>query len=154
MTGAQDSTFVWQPLASGREGPGPRSRHGLAYHQGVQATILFGGVVWSGGWSLQSDTWELRDGCWASIAFASGPPARHRGAMVYDSRRGRCVLFGGQTKVFELFATLDDTWTFEDCRWRRCTAGPSRRPSQRCGHAMAFDEDAGEVVLFGGAGSP
>ena len=152
MTGPANPTFVWNVITSGRQGPGPRSRHVLAHDQGAQADILFGGVFWSAGWNLLSDTWELWDGRWSPIQRGNDPPARHRGAMVYDGRRGQCVLFGGQGKEGNRFFTLDDTWTFADRRWRQWS-GPGPQPSPRCGQAMAFDEEAGVVVLFGGAAS-
>ena len=87
--------FVWEEVASGAGGPGVRSRHGLAYDQGAGATVLFGGVIWNKGRRLTADTWELRAGRWSRVETASGPPSRHRGAMVYDPRLAACVLFAG-----------------------------------------------------------
>ncbi len=150
MTGPANPTFVWNPIASGPEGPGRRSRHVLAHDRAAKATVLFGGVLWNAGWNLLSDTWELWDGKWLPILFGDHPAARHRGAMVYDARRGQCVLFGGQTKEARGFVTLDDTWTYSAQRWRQWS-GRGPRPGPRCGQAMAFDEEAGVVVLFGGA---
>ncbi len=45
---------------------------------------------------------------------------------------------------------LGDTWTYANRRWRRWKRWWGRRPEPRCGHAMAFDEEAGQTVLFGG----
>jgi len=41
------TAFRWDVIASGRKGPGPRSRHGLAYDRAAEATVLFGGIVWA-----------------------------------------------------------------------------------------------------------
>lgn len=70
--------------------------------------------------------------------------------MIYDGRRGQCVLFGGQTRRRHSFPMLGDTWTFADRRWRQCRVGSGPRPSPRWGHALAFDDEAGAAVLFGG----
>jgi hypothetical protein len=142
--------LAWQTIASGENGPGPRSRHGLVYDQAAQAAVLFGGVVYETTflgeteWKLKSDCWELRQNGWSQIG-TQGPPPRHRGAMVYDRSRGNTVLFGGQglRNVF-----LGDTWLYSEQRWRQAASGPS----PRCGHAMAFDETAQAVVMFGGLG--
>jgi hypothetical protein len=68
--------------------------------------------------------------------------------MVYDAGRGYSVLFGGQGSAGDL---LGDTWTYENWRWRRWRTGWwRRRPPPRCGHSLAFDEEAGAAILFGG----
>ena len=139
--------FEWQVIASGRRGPGPRSRHGLVHDAGRRTTILFGGIIWKGDGQLLDDTWELRSGYWIPEESGPKPQARHRGAMIFDSRRGCAVLFGGQGRTG---AFLGDTWTYEDGRWRRKRRWWSKGPSPRCGHAMAFDASTGETVLFGG----
>src|SRR5262245_24421532 len=54
-------TLGWETIASGKAGPGPRSRHGLVYDRNAKAAVLFGGIIWDGRGSLQSDTWELHD---------------------------------------------------------------------------------------------
>ncbi len=142
--------FGWEVVASGDDGPGLRSRHCLAYDPGARATVLFGGIVWHEGGALRADTWELRGGEWSRVECREPPPARHRGAMIYDARRGACVLFGGQESLGGL---LRDTWTYADRRWQQWRPGWwAARPSARCGHCLAFDEAAGEAVLFGGIG--
>src|SRR5579872_2953138 len=119
-------SFVWRPVAEGGEGPGPRSRHGLAYDHATNATILFGGVVYginppkSVVWRLQSDTWELKGGKWHRCEpVGKSPPARHRGGMVFDEQRGFTVLFGGQAGAEDKWRILNDTWLYEDSRWRQ-----------------------------------
>ncbi len=157
---ASDSpaSFVWRPVAEGGEGPGPRSRHGLAHDHAANATILFGGVVYemnrpkSVVWRLQSDTWALKGGKWHRCEPAGTiPPARHRGGMVFDEQRGFTVMFGGQAGAEDKWRILNDTWLYEDGRWRQVKPGLfGRHPSPRCGLCLAFDEEAGLTVLFGG----
>jgi len=62
MTEKFTGSFAWNTIASGNEGPGPRSRHGLVYDRRGGATVLFGGIVWAKPTHLMSDTWELRNG--------------------------------------------------------------------------------------------
>ena len=139
--------FTWQILASGDDGPGPRSRHCLVYDANEEATVLVGGIIWGKFLDLQSDTWELRANHWTPIKTRPKPPARHRGAMVYDSRRGCSILFGGQGQLGVVFG---DTWIYGGGRWKQCRFWWWNRPAARCGHSMAFDEATGKVVLFGG----
>lgn len=68
--------------------------------------------------------------------------------MIYDSARGRAVLFGGS--VFDGgVSTRNDTWTFDGREWRKlATRGSS--PADRDRAKMVFDEGRGIAVLFGG----
>lgn len=134
----------WQPLVQGNAGPGPRSRHGLVYDRNAKVAVLFGGVVWEGEGSLQGDTWELRNRTWTRIATPTTPPARHRGAMTYLDSRAHSLLFGGQAGNGDF---LGDTWTYAAQNWQRV---PGPAPAPRCGHCLAFDEQADVAILFGG----
>lgn len=136
----------WEVIASGKAGPGPRSRHGLVYDRTAKAAVLFGGIVWGAPARLLADTWELHDRTWTRIATPEAPSARHRGAMVYLDSRELSLLFGGQNAAGDF---LGDTWTYSSRRWRRVQPR-GMAPSPRCGHAMAFDEQSGAAVLFGG----
>lgn len=105
--------------------------------------MLFGGVVWTPEWNLQADTWELHGRKWSRIRTSEAPPPRHRGAMGYLDNRGLTLLFGGQGKTNDI---LGDTWTYAARRWQQVSPGATS-PPPRCGHCMAFDEQAGVAVL-------
>ncbi len=140
----------WQAVEMNHN-PGPRSRHGLVYDSAEESIVLFGGVDWGTG-ECQSDTWILKRSKWKKVRSDQTPPCRHRGAMVFDSERGFTVLFGGQTQDRTGWPMLNDTWTWQDGSW---WLQPHRgwfwkSPAHRCGHAMAFDEELGATVLFGG----
>jgi hypothetical protein len=143
----QAREFSWHVIASGQDGPGPRSRHGLVHDDLSRRTILFGGILWEGNGRMLRDTWELSKGHWSKVDTSVSPPARHRGAMVYDSAGRFSVLFGGQDRQCRM---LNDTWIYQEGSWRKGDSWFGRRPSKRCGHAMTFAEDMGVTVLFGG----
>jgi hypothetical protein len=145
MAAVPAPTLGWETIASGKYGPGARSRHGLVYDRSAKAVVLFGGVVWTPEWTFPADTWELHGRKWSRIRTPEAPPPRHRGAMVYLDNREQTLLFGGQSQTNDL---LGDTWTYAARRWQQVRPGAA--PPARCGHSMAFDEQAGVAVLFGG----
>jgi hypothetical protein len=65
--------------------------------------------------------------------------------MVYDSVRGKVVMFGGLGSGY-----LNDTWEYDGVNWTLVTTASS--PSARRTHAMAYDSVWGKVVMFGGSG--
>jgi hypothetical protein len=69
--------------------------------------------------------------------------------MVYHDKREQSLLFGGQGVTNDI---LGDTWTYSGRRWRQVRPGVLS-PPPRCGHCMAFDEQAGIAVLYGGIGA-
>jgi hypothetical protein len=68
--------------------------------------------------------------------------------MVYDSGRGRVVLFGGLDPARN---ALDDLWEWDGAHW--APVAPASRPPGRHGHAMAYDARRGRTVVFGGTGA-
>ena len=127
-----------------------RDHHSMVYDERRQAVLMFGGIPADRSAAWPSETWQLDEAGWRRIA-TEGPAGRARTAMVYDSKRGQVVLFGGvgaapapgQPQPF-----FNDTWILEDASWRQvATEGP--RP--RYAHGMVFDEGAGVVLLYSGA---
>jgi len=78
---------------------------------------------------------------------ATGPAARHRHAIAYDSLRARTVLFGG---IASTGGAVADTWEYNGNTW---TQMASTGPSGRSNHAMAYDSLRQRTVLFGGRDS-
>lgn len=76
--------------------------------------------------------------------LATGPGARFRSGVAFDSQRRRVVVFGGALDG----GLLDDTWEFDGATWSE--RQPSRRPPPRTTGSMAFDPRRGRTVLFGG----
>jgi hypothetical protein len=65
--------------------------------------------------------------------------------MVYDSARGRVVLWGGFN---DTSTHLQDTWEWDGTNWE--LKAPTSRPSARYEHAMAYDLARQRAVMFGG----
>jgi Galactose oxidase, central domain len=126
-------------------GPGPVDHHAVAYDELHDALIVFGGNTPTGGWPRA--TWALDSAGWRIVGdSSSGPSGRAHHAMVYDSARGRIVMFGG---LGPDRSYLDDTWEWNGTRWHRVAQGG---PPPRTRHRLAFDAARRVVVLYGGAG--
>jgi hypothetical protein len=82
---------------------------------------------------------------WVQRAPNTSPPARRSHALVFESARGRVVLFGGTGSTG---AELSDTWEWDGTDWLQRT--PLTSPPARYGHTLAYDSARGRVVLFGG----
>ncbi|MCA9677432.1 MAG: hypothetical protein KC464_20580, partial [Myxococcales bacterium] len=67
--------------------------------------------------------------------------------MAYDAARQRVVLFGGYNGT-TTSGQLADTWEWNGVSWLQ--RSPATSPSERSGHAMAYDELRQQVTLYGG----
>ncbi len=119
----------------------------MAYDSHRRVTVLFGGAAGVGTSIHFADTWEWDGSVWSQRFPATVPDARLSHAMVYDSLRGRTVLFGGRNAT----GLLGGTWEWDGVNWTSVPSGPPARH----GHAMAYDSQRNRTVLFGGYdGSP
>ena len=94
---------------------------------------------------------------WREMASGEGEAfcPRYDSFAVFDSRRGKGVLFGGWAEKPGCLSgsgklktgPLDDTWEWDGTRWSR---GEVFGPAARYGHAMAFHTGAGVTLLVGG----
>ena len=92
--------------------------------------------------AYNSETWTMDTVTgWVKINI-SGPGARYESAMV--TAGNRIFLFGGVVKD----GLTDDSWVFESGKWVKLNL--SVFPSRRSDHAMAYNMDTKEVILFGG----
>lgn len=132
------------------QSPTPRNYSAMAYDAGSDRVILFGGAPASG---VLGDTWAYDyDGdAWTELSPSTSPPARTYSGMVYDPKRDLIVLFGGSEDTET--AALSDVWEFdlESNRWT--DVSPPDGPGVRAWHAMAYDEETGTIVVFGGGES-
>ena len=122
------------------QSPSERTHHAMAYDSDRQVTVLFGGSDALAG--AQADTWEYDGKTWTEIKPAVSPPRRTGHGMIYDSISKLTVLYGG--------SGLRDTWTWDGKVWTKIKIPAAQKPSARTSFAMAFDQDRGRIVLFGG----
>ena len=156
------TTGGWTDVSAGGSHPTARSQHGMVFEKSTGKILLFGGgrsdpySPDGSGISISlGDTWEYDPVtyAWTLRTVAAAPSVRHDLGLVWDSARGKAVLFAGlQTDTANVGGVAkQDTWEWEPTAgtWTERTA-VGVKPSQRYGHAMAFDGSRKQVVVFGG----
>lgn len=139
------STWLQQAPATS---PTARTNMQLAQSPTAARVVLFGGAVGPG--AVDAATWEYDVGAtnWIDMTPLLGPSpaARQHANLVYDSQRGRTVLFGGTNGTSSSF--FGDTWEWNGSTWTNTT--PPVSPTSRAWHSMTYDSVRGRTVLFGG----
>ncbi|MGI6394398.1 MAG: Kelch repeat-containing protein [bacterium] len=143
------TTEKWSEITLDSSAPEARSGHAMVYDNNRGKVIMFGGY---NGFNFEQDLWEWDcvEEKWVERTAQNLKPEQRTGhAMVYDPVRKKIVLFGGIGDGY-----LQDTWLWdgETKTWSGVT-DINQSPEPRSGHRMAFDEQTGTVVLFGGYGS-
>jgi hypothetical protein len=116
----------------------------LSYDGARKTIVLFSGIRGDGSPPL-SDTWTW-DGCrWQQASPATSPPGRSFGAMAFDPRAGRVVLFGGGSANSD--PARNDTWTWDGSTWRQ--EHPATSPPLMDEPSTVYDPGNHNVVLFG-----
>jgi N-acetylneuraminic acid mutarotase len=144
------TSAVWTVLATSGDTPAPRGYFAMAYDPTTESTILFGG---SAGDTKFGDTWafDLTSKTWTKMANAgSSPPARDYCQMVYDPVGNKILLFGGAGDSGD----LNDLWAFDVTTDSWTKLKPSGTPPPaREGHAMVYEPNKKQVLVFGGLSS-
>ena len=90
---------------------------------------------------------------WKKIKTSVSPPTLVASAIAYNKSSDYALLFGGASATYvdpEWKETWSaETWKWEDGTWEKIETKNS--PPPRNIHAMAYDENRDEIVLFGGA---
>jgi hypothetical protein len=155
------TTGVWTDVgASGH--PSARSQHAMVFEKSTGKVLLFGGgrsaTTSADGTGISismADTWEYDPTAktWTARTVTASPSMRNDSALVWDSSTNKAVLFGGiQVDIANAAGVpKQDTWEWDPTAgtWTERTRSGSK-PSQRYGHAMAFDGTRKKVVVFGG----
>lgn len=136
---AQAPQLAWQLERT----PPSRNLFAMARHEGIDATVLFGGEVNA----ELNDTWLWRGG-WQRVESPQAPSRRGGAGMVYDSSRQRLVLFGGRANQ----ATFGDTWVFDGANWTQLF--PAQSPPSRWAHTIGYDPLRDRVVVKSGLADP
>lgn len=89
------------------------------------------------------------ESAWKLILPAHSPGPRTLGAIAYDTRRNRAVLFGGVAAWKSTDTVYDSsTWEWDGSDWHKIETVVA--PPARYQHAMAYDETRGTVIMYGG----
>jgi hypothetical protein len=165
-----------QWLLRATNGPAARSGQAMTYDDARGVTVLFGGwhTNGTGGGGLSAfetfgDIWEWNGAQWSQRqaysatngwtfspitgwrpSYSGRPVARTQHNFVFDNRRNRFVLFGGQALTPEASPQqiiLRDTWEWDGANWFFLT---TNGPAPRINAAMAFDPGRGVSVMMGG----
>lgn len=119
----------------------------IAYSSKSDRGVLFGGVDLNTG-DLNSDTWtyDPRADTWTKQAPVVSPPARNFGAMVYDEKADKFVLFGGGGAS----GGLGDTWMYDYGTNTWTNKKPANSPAPRVYQSIVYEPNTNRVILFGG----
>jgi MYXO-CTERM domain-containing protein len=145
-TGVTGSTYRWQAgtwteVAS--TGPVKRDELAMTYAPSADGDVLlFGGY----GQNWLSDTWIWNGSAWLEKLNAGGEGGFGQ-SLVYDTARGRPLVFGGARSIAVYLSSLA---LFNGTRW---VDTPDAAAPTRAYAAMAFDSDRQRAVLFGGEAS-
>jgi hypothetical protein len=139
---------AWTELQPSGAVPTARMGHVLIYDPVNRRVILFGG--WDGE-TVLNDTWAYDPAAntWTELhPVGEVPAARSAHCMVYDSRDGKGILFGGMS----LAGFFGDTWAYDPASdiWTLLDT-EGALPIPRATFSMVYDQAAGEAILFGGA---
>jgi hypothetical protein len=130
-----------------------RAGAGMVYDSRRAKVVLFGGDTSGGvggGPLLMNGTWEYDGQTWKNKIAENDPNSptqRNNVAMVYDSARGKTVLFSGADTKGNL---PPDTWEYDGTSWTQRTLAA---PAGRSLAAVAYDNLRGTTVLFSGCTS-
>jgi N-acetylneuraminic acid mutarotase len=129
--------------------PSARFETRMVWDAAIHRAVLFGGLTGiDAGTKLAydlGDTWQWTGTRWIEQFPAHSPTARAAHAMVYDSLRGRVVIFGGRRAK----TNLNDTWSYNGTDWTQIQTATS--PSVRELASAAYDSVRDRIVLFGGS---
>jgi hypothetical protein len=116
----------------------------LVYDPARRKVLRHGGVYNGDVVYTNTATMEWDGQVWTNIA--TGTFVRAAQAAIYDSVRGKPLIFGGSSVAQYFFKR--DTWEFDGAQWNLIgTNGPPGRSL----HAFVFDTHRSVGVLFGGS---
>lgn len=122
-----------------------RQNHAMVYDAGRGKVVLFGGYTTYGYHSL-SDTWEYDGTTWQLSSTPIMPPARFSHSMVYDSLRGKMILFGGSG----MQVNDANTWEFDASGWQQRVTPNAPPSTSRVSGAAVYATAQQQLLFFGG----
>ena len=121
----------------------------MTYDAEESMFVLFGGSV---GHPI-NETWIFDPGTleWTEVHPSVSPPARADGMLVYNRGARAIVLFGGWYETpDDYYRRWNDTWAFYVVNRTWSERHPSSSPPPRSDAAVAYDDNEGTILLFGG----
>lgn len=140
---AASATAQWQQITSPNN-PGQRRSASMAYHPGLNALVMYGGLSSTPAQAL-SDTWAFTTS-WTQLSIPGGAPPRWGHQMVTNTATGNILTFGGRSPTVSSLS--NDTSEFDGTTWTNVPTANS--PSARFLYGMVYDSARNVVVLFGG----
>ena len=111
--------------------------------------MLYGGLDASD--HTLADTWEFDGQAWRQVPTLDAPqtglsaePGLSEHALAFDHVSGKVLLFGGSDGVQD----SGGTWAYDGQNWLQLAAAAS--PYPRHGHALVYDAQRQQLLLFGG----
>jgi hypothetical protein len=153
-----DEAAGWQPAASPSL-PEKVQHASMVFDSLRKKFVLFGGID-ENKTPLAKLYERTESGPW-TLVDAAVPPgvtlkARYVAAMLYEPKSGRAILFGGRTSTNGGPISADnEMWAYDPIptpHWTEIpgSTDPTKWPSARFGHVMAYDPERNVAVLFGG----
>lgn len=118
--------------------PGTTQGRRIVYDEARQQLLLLAGG--SSGFPF----WRFTGSAWQPVG-GTVPTARSNPGVVYDQKRARVFLFGGDAASG---GRLDDTWVYDGTTWTRLF--PSNVPPAASRPGIAYDRVRDRVVMQGG----
>jgi hypothetical protein len=144
-----DGTSWYKRCQTACTAPPVRIAPAMAFDALAGKTVLFGGhnnIV------TLSDTYTWDGTTWAAVA-ASGPVARQRHMMTYDTTNKRVLMFGGQTGINDITGVwLNDLWKYSAGVWTQIaytTSDGSTLPT-RSSATFVWEGAVGKALIAGG----
>lgn len=144
-------TWVWDGTTWTQKsgGPSARSSARMVFDAQRNQILLFGGAL--SDTTTAGDTWAWNGNSWTQLFPGVSPSPRAGHGMAYDEARQQVLLFGGDNLISgSPDVILNDTWVWNGS-WTRLS--PVTVPEIRTQMAIAFDQVAQQVVMFGGYGT-
>jgi len=125
--------------------PTARRDAGMDWDQTANRLIMFGGITQTPA-AILADTWSY-NGQWTQLTAATSNP-RWGHKLVRNTATNRLMMFGGRSPTLSGLASDTVEWT--GTAWT--TVPTTGAPDPRHLYGMAFDQQRGVYVLFGGRG--
>ena len=139
--------------------PGARARMSMATDVAGHRAILFGGRTrsgTSGPYTELGDVWafDFTSETWSAFSpTGTAPTPRSNSALVISQKLSKAYVFGGNVSTSgTAFTPRNDTFSFDlkTSEWKAVAESSSTKPPARLFHAMAIDDDAGVLYVYGG----